>query len=78
MTMNIATVKMDDKGRITLPTSFLKANNIDIGGWVIIKPVYNDNSACKLKFRPRKATLKYSDDKDRKKEVKDGMAKDNI
>ena len=77
MTMNIATVKMDDKGRITLPTSFLKANNIDIGGWVIIKPVYNDNSACKLKFRPRKATLKYSDDKDRKKEVTDGVAKNN-
>ena len=78
MTMNIATVKMDDKGRITLPTSFLKANNISIGGWVIIKPVYNDNSACKLKFRPRKATLKYSDDKDRKKEVTDvSMEKDN-
>ena len=57
---------MDDKGRITLPTSFLKANNISIGGWVIIKPVYNDNSACKLKFKPRK------------KEVADGMAKDNV
>ena len=77
MTMNIATVKMDDNGRITLPTSFLKANNISIGGWVIIKPVYYDNSACKLKFRPRKATLKYSDDKDRKKEVTDGVAKEN-
>ena len=66
MTMNIATVKMDDKGRITLPTSFLKANNISIGGWVIIKPVYNDNSACKLKYKPRK------------KEVSDGMAKNNV
>ena len=65
MTMNIATVKMDDKGRITLPTSFLKANNISIGGWVIIKPVYNDSSACKLKFKPRK------------KEVTDGVEKDN-
>ena len=57
---------MDDKGRITLPTSFLKANNISIGGWVIIKPVYNDNSACKLKFKPRK------------KEVTDGMAENNV
>ena len=66
MTMNIATVKMDDKGRITLPTSFLKANNISIGGWVIIKPVYNNNSACKLKLKPSK------------KEVRDGMAKDNV
>ena len=52
--MNIAKVKMDEKGRITLPGQFLRANNIDTGGWVIIKPVYNDNSSCKLKFRPSK------------------------
>ena len=54
MTMNIAKVKMDEKGRITLPGQFLRANNIDTGGWVIIKPVYNDSSACKLKFKARK------------------------
>tara|TARA_R100000808_G_scaffold24201_1_gene55159 strand:+ start:877 stop:1047 length:171 start_codon:yes stop_codon:yes gene_type:complete len=56
--MNIAKVKMDDKGRITLPGKFLEANNIDTGGWIIIKPVYNDNSACKLKFKPRKEATK--------------------
>jgi len=63
--MNIAKIKMDDKGRITLPSHFLKANNIRTGGWVIMQPVYNNSSACKLKFKPRK------------KEVTDGVEKNN-
>ena len=48
--MNISKVKIDDKGRITLPSHFLKANNIEIGTYVVIQPVYNNKSACKLEF----------------------------
>ena len=50
MTMNISKVKIDDKGRITLPSHFLKANDIQIGTYVVIQPVYNNKSACKLEF----------------------------
>ena len=50
MTMNISRAKIDDKGRIQLPNHFLKANGIETGTYVIIQPVYNNNSACKLEF----------------------------
>jgi len=50
MTMNISKAKIDDKGRITLPNHFLKANNIEVGTYVTIQPVYNNKSACKLEF----------------------------
>ena len=48
--MNISKVKIDEKGRITLPNYFLKANNIKIGTYVVIQPVYNNKCACKLEF----------------------------
>ncbi len=50
MTMNISKTKIDDKGRIQLPSHFLKANDIETGTYVIIQSVYNNNRACKLEF----------------------------
>ena len=50
MTMAISRVKIDDKGRITLPNHFLKANGIEQGTYVVICPIYNNNRACKLEF----------------------------
>ncbi len=51
MTMNISKTKIDDKGRIQLPSHFLKANDIEVGTYVIIQSVYNNSSACKLEFQ---------------------------
>ena len=51
MTMNISRAKIDDKGRIQLPNHFLKANNIKVGTYVTIQPVYNNKSACKMEFQ---------------------------
>ena len=53
MTMNISKVKIDGKGRIQLPTHFLKANNIETGTYVIIQPLYNNKCACKLEFNSK-------------------------
>lgn len=49
--MNISKTKIDDKGRIQLPSHFLKANDIETGTYVIIQSVYNNSSACKLEFQ---------------------------
>ena len=54
MSMAITKVKIDDKGRITLPSYFLKANNIDTGTDVVICPIYNNDKACKLIFNQNK------------------------
>lgn len=54
MTMNISKAKIDDKGRIQLPSHFLKANDIELGTYVIIQSVYNNNRACKLEFQNEK------------------------
>ena len=52
--MNISKAKIDDKGRIQLPSHFLKANDIELGTYVIIQSVYNNNRACKLEFQNEK------------------------
>ena len=51
MTMNISKTKIDDKGRIQLPSHFLKANDIEVGTYVIIQSVYNNSSACKMESK---------------------------
>jgi len=38
--MRIAQCKIDDKGRITIPKSFLKANHINSGCTVTVENVY--------------------------------------
>ena len=47
--IKISITKIDDKGRITLPTHFLKANGIEKGTEVTIEGMMNSN-AVKLKF----------------------------
>jgi|TARA_R100001443_G_scaffold25736_1_gene38751 bifunctional DNA-binding transcriptional regulator/antitoxin component of YhaV-PrlF toxin-antitoxin module len=47
--LKIASLKIDDKGRITLPSSFLKANGIKAGSKVDVTSVYN-SSCVKLEF----------------------------
>lgn len=51
--MKIANLKVDEKGRIQLPSSFLIANGITKGtrGW--IENIYNNNYAVRLTFQTR-------------------------
>tara|TARA_Y100000310_G_scaffold93206_1_gene90751 strand:- start:2207 stop:2389 length:183 start_codon:yes stop_codon:yes gene_type:complete len=48
--MLIAECNLDDRGRLTLPKSFLKANNITTHTKVYIKTMYNTGDAIKLVF----------------------------
>ena len=43
-------LKIDDRGRITLPDHFLKANEIERGSHVKIYPVYNREDSVRLQF----------------------------
>ena len=43
-------LKIDDRGRITLPDHFLKANEIERGSYVRIYPVYNREDSVRLQF----------------------------
>ena len=51
--MKIANLKVDEKGRIQLPSSFLTANGITKGtrGW--IENIYNNNYAVRITFQTR-------------------------
>ena len=51
--MKIANLKVDEKGRIQLPSSFLTANGITKGtrGW--LENIYNNNYAVRLTFQTR-------------------------
>ena len=49
MMLKIARLKIDEKGRITIPSSFLKANGIRRGDIVDMTSVYN-SSCVKLEF----------------------------
>ena len=53
-TVAIAKLKIDDKGRITLPKFFLEANGLKEKQWVTLLPVYNNNSQVKLDFEEEK------------------------
>ena len=48
--ITIAKVKMDNRGRITLPSSFIHANRIQACSEVIIKPKYNSRNEVILEF----------------------------
>ena len=46
----ITKLKLDKRGRITLPDHFLKANGIKKGTCVEIYPVYNREDSVRLQF----------------------------
>lgn len=46
----ITKLKMDNRGRITFPDSFLKANGIKKGSYVEIYPVMNRSDSIRLQF----------------------------
>ena len=46
----ITMLKIDNRGRITLPDYFLKANDIKRGSTVAIYPVYNREDSIRLQF----------------------------
>ena len=46
----ITKIKLDNRGRITLPDHFLKANGIKKGTHVEIYPVYNREDSVRLQF----------------------------
>ena len=48
--MAITKIKMDDRGRITFPDHFLKANNIKLGTFVEVHPVYNRDDSVRVQF----------------------------
>ena len=49
--MIIAKIKLDSKGRLQIPSSFLKANNIDSGTDVIIRAKYNYKNEIVVEFK---------------------------
>ena len=46
----ITKLKIDDRGRISLPDQFLKANGIEKGTYVELYPVYNRGDSVRLQF----------------------------
>tara|TARA_Y100001963_G_scaffold31370_1_gene43097 strand:- start:134 stop:319 length:186 start_codon:yes stop_codon:yes gene_type:complete len=50
MMIAITKLKIDNRGRITLPDNFLKANGIKKESFVEIYPVYNREDSIRLQF----------------------------
>ena len=48
--MYIAKCKLDDRGRLTLPKSFMEANDIDNCTAVYISTMYNTENSVKMVF----------------------------
>ena len=48
--IKICKVRIDNKGRLTLPSSFLKANNIKNNSFVAVHPVSGSTDAVRLEF----------------------------
>ena len=46
----ISKLKLDERGRITLPGSFLKANDLDRNCNIEVRPKYNSTNEIVLKF----------------------------
>ena len=46
----ICKLKIDDRGRLTCPNSFLKANNIKKNSFVAVHPVSGRADAVRLEF----------------------------
>ena len=57
--INICRLKIDRKGRITLPKTLLDANNIEAGGYIIIRAMQTSNS-MKLLFETNKGVTNES------------------
>ena len=57
--INICRLKIDRKGRITLPKTLLDANNIEAGGDIIIRAMQTSNS-MKLLFETNKGVTNES------------------
>ena len=57
--INICRLKIDKKGRITLPKTLLDANNIKEGGYIIIRAMQTSNS-LKLLFETNKGVKNES------------------
>ena len=49
----ITMLKLDEKGRITLPDIFLKAKDIKKGSNISVYPVYNREDSIRLEFESR-------------------------
>ena len=48
--MYVAKCKLDDRGRLTLPKSFMEANDIDNCTAVYISTMYNTENSVKMVF----------------------------
>tara|TARA_Y100000310_G_C20277963_1_gene621196 strand:- start:387 stop:554 length:168 start_codon:yes stop_codon:yes gene_type:complete len=46
----ITMLRIDERGRITLPDYFLKANDIKKGSNISVYPVYNREDSIRLEF----------------------------
>ena len=46
----ITMLRIDERGRITLPDYFLKANDIRKGSNISVYPVYNREDSIRLEF----------------------------
>ena len=55
--INICRLKIDKKGRITLPRTLLDANDIESGGYVVIRAMQTSNSV-KLLFEKQQKGVK--------------------
>ena len=55
--INICRLKIDKKGRITLPRTLLDANGIESGGYVVIRAMQTSNSV-KLLFEKQQKGVK--------------------
>ena len=47
----ITMLRIDERGRITLPDYFLKANNINRDSYISVFPVSNRNDSVRLEFK---------------------------
>ena len=56
----IMKLKMDYRGRVTLPDNFLKANGIKQGSYIHVFPVSNRDDSIRLQFK-----LENSNEKDK-------------
>ena len=55
--VKICRIKMDNKGRFSLPMNFLKANNIKTGSYISVVPVVG-SSNVRLEFEYDDSDLK--------------------
>jgi len=54
--MRICRLKIDTKGRVQFPKSFLDANNIAFGQWGFVDVIVGKHRSVKLTFETREET----------------------